>query len=55
MIKNPSAFLRKLSPNAAKNWQRNSGAKRRVDIKDVNIALLPFAFPSGPRRHSRAV
>jgi hypothetical protein len=26
-----------------------------VDIKDVNIALLPFAFPSGPRRHIGAV
>jgi hypothetical protein len=43
-IKKPSAVLRKLSPNAAKNWHRNSGAKRRVVIKDVNMGLPPSAF-----------
>ena len=28
-----SAFFRKLSLNAEKNWHQNSGAKRRVNIK----------------------
>src|SRR6516165_2526446 len=37
-----SACLRKLSPNAEKAWHQNKGAKRRVDIKDVNMALPPF-------------
>jgi len=31
--------LRKLSPKAAKNWQRNSGAKRRVFSRE-NIGVL---------------
>ena len=37
-----SACLRKLSPNAEKAWHQNRGAKRRVVIKDVDIALPPF-------------
>jgi hypothetical protein len=34
-----SAVFRKLSPKAAKNWQKNSGANRRRVIKDLNIAF----------------
>ncbi len=48
-----SAVLRKLSPNAAKNWHQNSGAKRRVVISDMDMfepgfagALAPFLFPA---------
>jgi hypothetical protein len=40
-----SAVLRKLSPNAEKNWHQNRGAKRRVVIKDVNMAT-PVGFPA---------
>jgi hypothetical protein len=29
-----------LSPNAEKAWHQNSGANRRVVIKDVDMALL---------------
>jgi hypothetical protein len=32
--------LRKVSPNAEKNWHQNSGAKRRVVIRDVDMVLL---------------
>ena len=39
-----SEVLRKLSPNAAKNWHQNKGAKRRVVIRDVDMAL-PACFP----------
>ena len=37
-IRKTSAFLRKLSLNAEKNWHQNSGAKRRVVSKDDDIA-----------------
>src|SRR5215831_7528506 len=40
-----SACLRKLSPNAEKAWHQNKGAKRRVVIKDVDMALPPFDSP----------
>jgi hypothetical protein len=38
-----------LSPNAAKNWHQNKGAKRRVVISDMDIIglgvrLLLFAY-----------
>src|SRR5260370_2166267 len=36
-IRKTSAFLRKLSLNAEKNWHQNRGAKRRVISKDVDI------------------
>ncbi len=36
-IRKTSAFLRKLSLNAEKNWHQNSGAKRRVVIKEENM------------------
>ncbi len=32
-----NAVLRKLSPNAAKNWHQNSGAKRRDDINEMDM------------------
>jgi hypothetical protein len=37
--------LRKLSPNAAKNWHQNKGVKRRVVIrdKDMGFSFPPFA------------
>src|SRR5947209_6793206 len=36
-IRKTSAFLRKLSLNAEKNWHQNSGAKRRVNNKELVI------------------
>jgi hypothetical protein len=48
-----SAVLRKLSPNAAKNWHQNKGAKRRVVISDTDILLSPFACSPAYRRPSR--
>src|ERR1043166_8096821 len=36
-IRNTSAFLRKLSLNAEKNWHQNSGAKRRDVIRELDI------------------
>src|SRR5271154_5295793 len=41
-MRNTSAVLRKLSPNAEKNWHQKRGAKRRAVIKDVDMALPPF-------------
>jgi hypothetical protein len=41
--------LRKLSPNAEKAWHQNKGAKRRVVIKDVDMALPPFDSHFGGR------
>ena len=35
-MRKTSAVLRKLSLNAEKNWHQNSGAKRRVVIRDVD-------------------
>ena len=37
-MRKTSAFLRKLSLNAEKNWHQNSGAKRRVMSRDDDIA-----------------
>src|ERR1700704_7093579 len=34
-----SAFLRKLSLNAEKNWHQNRGAKRRVRSRDEDMAI----------------
>ncbi len=42
-----SACLRKLSPKAENAWHQNKGAKRRVVIRDVDMALL-VPFRSGP-------
>ncbi|GJE03770.1 hypothetical protein GMJLKIPL_5727 [Methylobacterium isbiliense] len=39
-IRNTSAFLRKLSLKAEKNWHQNSGAKRRVVISDPDMVFL---------------
>src|ERR1041384_3199601 len=36
-IRNTSAFFRKLSLNAEKNWHQNSGAKRRDVIRESDI------------------
>ena len=36
-IRNTSAFFRKLSLNAEKNWHQNSGAKRRDVIRELDI------------------
>src|ERR1700752_3124361 len=42
-IRNTSAFLRKLSLNAEKNWVQNSGANRRVSSKEPDIdSASPF-------------
>src|SRR5438309_1164896 len=41
-----SAFLRKLSLNAEKNWHQNSGAKRRVARRFVAMARGPFGLTS---------
>src|SRR5439155_8023975 len=54
-MRKTSAFLRKLSPNAEKNWHQNSGAKRRDSIRGVAIgsgpsslaAILPWPRPGG--------
>ena len=35
-----SAFLRKLSLNAEKNWHQNSGAKRRVSSRDEDMGCI---------------
>src|SRR5258708_31444632 len=43
-MRNPSAFLRKLSLNAEKNWHQNSGAKRRDVMRCIDMAR---AFPIG--------
>src|SRR3954470_12005098 len=40
-IRNTSAFLRKLSLNAEKNWHQNSGAKRRDVIRLSDIGDSP--------------
>src|SRR5579863_3874744 len=42
-ITKTSAVLRKLSPNAAKNWHQNKGAKRRVVSSDTDMFLSSFA------------
>src|SRR5215469_3880085 len=44
-IRKTSAFLRKLSLNAEKNWVQNRGAKRRVINSDEDIV-----FPPAPKR-----
>src|ERR1700757_3708161 len=46
-IRKTSAFLRKLSLNAEKNWVQNRGAKRRVINRDEDMALPPV--PNGAR------
>src|ERR1051325_2191110 len=47
-IKNVSAFLRKLSLKAEKNWHQNSGEKRRDSSKGVDIGKGPqFAREPG--------
>ena len=38
-----SAFFRKLSLNAEKNWHQNSGAKRRVNIRESMVSDLSSA------------
>src|SRR5256885_10939496 len=40
-IRNTSAFFRKLSLNAEKNWHQNSGAKRRDLIRLSDIGDSP--------------
>src|SRR6266567_9465244 len=40
-MRKTSAFLRKLSLNAEKNWVQNRGAKRRVISRDEDMAF-PF-------------
>src|SRR2546423_14404118 len=39
-IRNTSAFFRKLSLKAEKNWHQNSGAKRRVVSRDVDMVPM---------------
>src|SRR5215469_13914347 len=40
-ISKASAFFRKLSLKAEKNWHQNSGANRRVASSDCDIDVLP--------------
>src|SRR5215831_9864705 len=44
-MRKTSAFLRKLSLNAEKNWVQNRGAKRRVINRDEDMV-----FPPAPKR-----
>jgi len=44
-IKKTSAFLRKLSLKAEKNWHQNSGAKRRDVIRDVDTVQILWRSP----------
>jgi hypothetical protein len=44
-MRKTSAFLRKLSLKAEKNWVQNRGAKRRVINRDEDMALPPV--PNG--------
>jgi hypothetical protein len=44
-IRNTSAVLRKLSLNAAKNWQANSGAKRLDRRRGGDMAPSVAKFP----------
>src|SRR6266480_2506651 len=39
-MRKTSAFLRKLSLKAEKNWVQNRGAKRRVISRDEDMAFL---------------
>src|SRR5947208_6814531 len=48
-MRKTSAFLRKLSLNAEKNWVQNRGAKRRVISRDEDMAQF-FPVPV-PQRH----
>ena len=41
-IRKASAFLRKLSLKAEKNWHQNSGANRRAVIRERNMAVSRF-------------
>ena len=45
-IRNTSAVLRKLSLNAAKNWQANKGAKRLDSIRGGGMQLDYGKVPS---------
>ena len=49
-IRKTSAFLRKLSLNAEKNWHQNSGAKRRVSSKDEDMNIALRSVESNSRR-----
>src|SRR5262249_38627532 len=51
-MRNPSAFLRKLSLNAEKNWHQNSGAKRRDVMRFVDMVRAFYWSDGGaePRR-----
>jgi hypothetical protein len=43
-----SAVFRKLSPNAAKNWHQNNGAKRRVVINDMDMCAPRYFLRAVP-------
>src|SRR5215813_9270417 len=51
-MRNPSAFLRKLSLNAEKNWHQNSGAKRRDVMRFVDM-VRAFSWSEGAERSSQ--
>src|SRR6266516_389094 len=50
-MRKTSAFLRKLSLKAEKNWVQNRGAKRRVISRDEDMAFPPV--PMGARPATR--
>src|SRR6266550_2768881 len=41
-IRNTSAFFKKLSLNAEKNWHQNKGAKRRDVIRWSDMVVIPL-------------
>ena len=45
-IRKTSAFFRKLSLNAEKNWHQNRGAKRRVSSRESIVSALSSAQAS---------
>src|SRR5262245_25715704 len=57
-IRNTSEFFRKLSLKALKNWHQNSGAKRRVGMRimDIGQALWTLRVPAelGLRRNAHS-
>ena len=51
-IRKTSAFLRKLSLKAEKNWHQNSGAKRREVISELDTGRSFAAAGESAIRHS---
>jgi hypothetical protein len=52
-MRKTSAFLRKLSLKAEKNWVQNRGAKRRVISRDEDMAFPPVPMGVAARNARR--